>query len=424
MLTAPIPADEPSRLADVLALRILDTPPEQRFDRITRIASLALNVPIAYVAVLDADRQWFKSRIGLPAAQTARDISFCGHTILRDEPLIIADTLKDNRFADNPQVTGPPYIRSYAGCPVKGPAGHNVATLCAADTSPRSFTESQVELLRELAAMVERELGMVDLIESQRELLITKEALVQSRQQLAEETAEAAAYVRSLLPEPLDGPLATDWVYLSSSQLGGDAFGYHWLNDHKIAVYLLDVTGHGAGAALLSISIMNVLRAGSLPKARCDDPPSILTALNRAFPMHRHHDKFFTIWYGVYDTRTRQLTYTGGGHPAALIVRPRENGQARLQRLPSQGLVVGILPDADYPCDTVRLDRGDRLYLFSDGVFEVFNGSGDMLGYDRFIELVDAGRQSVRDTLEAVRRWQGHERFADDFSLLELRVGE
>src|SRR5690606_13692209 len=126
MIAPVLPDHETGRLADLHALRILDTPSERRFDRVVKLARHILDTPIAYIALIDSDRQWFKSSVGLCSMmeQTPRDESFCGHTILQDDPLIVPDALLDDRFHDNPMVTGEPYVRFYAGYPLKGEGGH------------------------------------------------------------------------------------------------------------------------------------------------------------------------------------------------------------------------------------------------------------------------------------------------------------
>jgi GAF domain-containing protein len=153
-----VPADEGERLGELRSLGLLDTPPDPRFDRITRIASRLFDVPAALVTLVDADRQWFKSACGVSASQTGRDVSFCGHAILQDEPFIVEDTLFDPRFFDNPLVLGPPHVRFYAGQPLRGPAGHKVGTLCIVSNQARSMLDDDVQMLKDLAGWVEDEI--------------------------------------------------------------------------------------------------------------------------------------------------------------------------------------------------------------------------------------------------------------------------
>ncbi len=158
MLKPPLPLNETARLMSLHTLRILDTPNEERFDRITRMAQRAFGVEICLISLLDSNRQWFKSRQGLEVCETDREISFCGHAILEDEVFVVTDAISDERFADNPLVTDEPRIRFYAGCPVHGPEGHRVGTLCLIDSRPREFSAEDVAMLRDLAAMVDDEL--------------------------------------------------------------------------------------------------------------------------------------------------------------------------------------------------------------------------------------------------------------------------
>ncbi|NNC65016.1 MAG: GAF domain-containing protein, partial [Gammaproteobacteria bacterium] len=133
MLKAPTPIGETVRLCSLQNLKVLDTLPEERFDRITRLVARVFDVPIALVSLVDVDRQWFKSRHGLDADETPREISFCGHAILEEKTFVVHDAAKDERFVDNPLVTGGPKIRFYAGHPVHSPQGTRIGTLCLID---------------------------------------------------------------------------------------------------------------------------------------------------------------------------------------------------------------------------------------------------------------------------------------------------
>ena len=152
MTDAPIPPDEAARLASLRRLQLLDTPPEDRFDRLTRMAKRLFGVPIALVSLVDEDRQWFKSRLGMNEHETPRDVAFCAHAILDDEIMVVSNASSDPRFADNPLVTGDLNIRFYAGHPVKSPDGANVGTLCIMDHQPRELSHEDRRLLDDLAA--------------------------------------------------------------------------------------------------------------------------------------------------------------------------------------------------------------------------------------------------------------------------------
>ncbi len=157
------PIDENARLNVLRALDILDTPAEERFDRLTRITNELFGVPIALVSLVDENRQWFKSSVGLEARETPREISFCGHAILGDDVFVVNDTMTDQRFIDNPLVLEDPNIRFYAGCPLTTTGGSKLGTLCVIDRKPRGFSVHERKVLQDLAALVEREIELTQL---------------------------------------------------------------------------------------------------------------------------------------------------------------------------------------------------------------------------------------------------------------------
>ena len=158
MIPPKVPDNETQRLRTLQSMRILDTPSEESFDQITRMAKRLFNVPIALVSLVDENRQWFKSRQGLDTSETPRDVSFCGHAILDDRILHVEDAKHDERFHDNPLVCNAPDVRFYAGYPLKAPNGHRVGTLCLIDNVPRAMTDADHELLSDLGQLVEQQL--------------------------------------------------------------------------------------------------------------------------------------------------------------------------------------------------------------------------------------------------------------------------
>ena len=245
-------------------------------------------------------------------------------------------------------------------------------------------------------------------------------ALDESQKVLAAELSEAADYVRSLLPEPFEGALSVCWDFESCSSVGGDSFGYFWIDDDHFAIYLLDVCGHGVGAALLSVSVINTIKGQTLRDVDFREPDSVLARLNEVFEMERHNDMYFTIWYGVYDRRTANLCYATGGHPPALLYTA---GNSEPQQLVTPSMPVGTMPGIPYKAKVVQIEDGSRLYVFSDGVYEV-QINNDEMTLDEFIPLLSSpitdprGLQSIR---EAVAKLQGSDQFEDDFSLIEIQ---
>ena len=166
--------DEFSRLKGLEDLGILDTLPEERFDRITNLARLIFDVPIALVSLVDRDRQWFKSCYGLNVDSTARDVSFCGHAINEPAPLVVEDATQDKRFSDNPLVLDDPCIRFYAGYPIQTSGGHKIGTLCVIDTQARVFNDGDRTKLAALAQMVESEILITEQMRGQQKIEVAK----------------------------------------------------------------------------------------------------------------------------------------------------------------------------------------------------------------------------------------------------------
>ncbi len=248
--------------------------------------------------------------------------------------------------------------------------------------------------------------------------------LAETQQRLAEEVAEAAKYLRSLLPKPLkQGPIRVDWRFLPSTGLGGDSFGYHWVDHDHFAVYLLDVSGHGVGSSLLSVTVLDVLRSEALPNTDFRDPSQVLSGLNTAFASELHDDKFFTIWYGVLCQSRRQLAYAGGGHPPALLFNGTSINESNLLRLESQGTLIGITPSAQFETLTLNLSPNAKIFLFSDGVFEIEQKCGKIWELDDFVKFICSLPQDtpVMDALlSRILALQGSDQLADDFSIMEI----
>jgi diguanylate cyclase (GGDEF)-like protein len=162
-MSGPLPENEQKRLELLRNLGILDTPAEERFDRITRFANLLLGTPISLISLIDSDRQWFKSAQGLEAKETSRNDAFCAHAIIEQKTFFVEDATKDDRFRNNPLVTGDPHIRMYAGHPIELENGLRIGTLCVIDKKPRALAPSELEILSHLAAWVKAEIANIEL---------------------------------------------------------------------------------------------------------------------------------------------------------------------------------------------------------------------------------------------------------------------
>jgi serine phosphatase RsbU (regulator of sigma subunit) len=239
-------------------------------------------------------------------------------------------------------------------------------------------------------------------------------------QELDRDLVRASSYVLSLLPQPLtSGAVRAEWRFLPSTQLGGDAFGYDWLDARTFVLYLIDVSGHGVGAAMHSVTVMNLLRQRALPGVDFKDPASVLASLNNRFPMDGHGGMFFTIWYGVYDAETRALRYgSAGHHPAYIISADRATTVAA--GMPA--LMIGAMPDLPFDAAQATVAPGSRLYLFSDGVFEIVTADERRWALDDFLPLLSAPESPSMAEPErlfsAVTRVKGSDSFEDDFSIV------
>ncbi len=250
------------------------------------------------------------------------------------------------------------------------------------------------------------------------------EALLASQAALNSELQQAANYVRALLPPPLSGEVRTDWEFIPSTALGGDSFGYHWLDEDHFAMYLLDVCGHGIGAALLSISVINTLRSESLGQVDFRNPAHVLAELNQVFRMEQHNDMFFTIWYGVYQKSRGEIRYASGGHPPPIALAGDSPEMAEVVKLSGGGFIIGAIPDKEYTVSTFSLAPFTRLFVFSDGIYEIDGCGNSVCMVDDFVKVVtdlSKGHQAhVREIIKAMKERQKSDVFDDDVSLLEI----
>jgi hypothetical protein len=240
-------------------------------------------------------------------------------------------------------------------------------------------------------------------------------------ERMRDDFAAGVKYVLGCIPPPMDGPVSVDWRYVPSSDLGGDSIGYHWIDDDHLALYLIDVMGHGLDATLLSVTITNILRSGSLMGPDMRRPDQVLANLNEAFPSARHGNKFFTAWYGVYQRSTGLLTWSGGGHHPSILLAP---GARDPILLPSSGMIIGFLSGQEYPAESCEVAAGARLLIFSDGVFEIRRDAEPVWDMDACIEYLarrdSRGGAIMDELLTHVRTLHGSHELPDDFSILEV----
>ncbi len=284
------------------------------------------------------------------------------------------------------------------------------------DAGADDFISKPIEL-NELQARVRAGLRLHQL---SRDLKIAK-------QDLEAELAEAAEYVQSLLPDPMVEPVSIESKFIPSRQLGGDCFDYNWLDSDYLAIYLLDVAGHGLRAALPSVAVLNLLRSRAIPNIDYYKPSDVLRSLNTTFQMSYQNDKYFTIWYGVYNRITRTLVYASAGHPPAVLISQSPTSKAKVQQLRTPGMPVGMFPDARYIDNSCEVEDFSTLYIFSDGVYEINQPDGNIWGLDPFVDLLAAYNGGTADQLELVlnytQKLNAKAVFDDDWSLLKINFG-
>ncbi|WP_017314667.1 PP2C family protein-serine/threonine phosphatase [Mastigocladopsis repens] len=294
------------------------------------------------------------------------------------------------------------------------------------DAGADEFISKPIEM-NELKARVRAGLRIYRLnqdLQNQKQALEVLNQDLQTQKQILEaELVEAADYVRSLLPSPLVGAVSTEALFLPSVQLGGDCFDYYWIDDENLAIYLLDVSGHGVGSALLSVSILNVLRSQSLPKTDFCQPSEVLRALNQAFQMSNHSDKYFTIWYGVYNHSKRQLVYANAGHPPAVLLSSTSATNIQVIQLDSLDLPIGFLPDVDFDQSAIEIEGNSTLYIFSDGAYEISQSDDNIWGLNAFIDVLLSTKTNtyqLKQVLTEIMSINAKASLDDDLSLLKV----
>ncbi|NET08486.1 MAG: SpoIIE family protein phosphatase [Symploca sp. SIO2B6] len=234
---------------------------------------------------------------------------------------------------------------------------------------------------------------------------------------------QAAEYVRSLLPAPLTGALTIEQQFVPSLQLGGDIFDYYWLDANNLVVYLLDVAGHGVRSALLSVSVLNLLRTQSLYNTDFYQPWTVLAELNRVFQINDNGNDYFTIWYGVYNQLNRKLVYACAGHPPGILLSAHPDA-APIIELSTANLPIGILSDSEFDDDSCEIQPGSTLYIFSDGAYEIphpIDKNWELKTFVKFLaDYQNSGNGNLEEVLDYIQSMNNNKALDDDFSLLKV----
>jgi Stage II sporulation protein E (SpoIIE)/GAF domain len=352
---------EDARLQALEDLGISATRSEERFDRITRLAQRLFGVERVAVTLVDRDTQWFKSERGFDGAQSVpRSGTFCTTTMARPGTTVSEDTRHDVRFACNPYVVGEPHIRFYAGYPLRTSSGHAVGTLCLFDGQPRTFSDTERALLRELGEWVETELNR------------------------SAEMAQAAAVQRALLPR--GGALTVPGYEIAGTCLparavGGDVLDWFRTVDDDIVVALGDVMGKGIAAALIATSVRAAVRTA----ARGQAPAAAIGEAARTLDEDlQQTSTLVTLCLGRLTPATGRLRWVDAGHGLMALVK----ADGTVHRARDGGLPLGTLPDGEWPERELVMEPGDMVLAFSDGLLDRF---------DTVDAAFDAVARGVRD---------------------------
>lgn len=380
--------DEQARQAALDGMGILDTPPDERVDRVVRLAQAIFDVPMVHVSLIDHERQWVKSHVGLGVTEFPRKDSFCDHTVRQDRAIIVGDTRESEVFAQNPYVLGDPHLRFYAGHPLRAQGGEPVGTLCLLDTQPRDFTESQKALLRELALWVQIQLDR------------------------AQEIDHAATIQRSIMcperhPSVPGYTIATAAV--AQEQLSGDFYSLT-MHEGILRLSLADAMGHGIGAALVAAGVRASLATApgrSLSQAIAEADRLVEKDVGDT-------GMFVTAVHAAITPDTGRVELVDAGHGLAFIVC----GDGAWTPLRSIGLPLGMgggTVEEREPV-VVHLEPGDSFVCSSDGLLDVLDPADPYGQVERAIRRFGP-TQAVR---EAVRLAQ-HDNATDDITVMIIR---
>ncbi len=451
MQEATEPANEEERVGALHAYDILDTLPEKAYDDIVFIASSICGTPIALVSLVDTDRQWFKARLGIDTAQTPRNIAFCSHAILEpDKLLIVDDTSRDSRFADNPLVLQQPKIRFYAGAPLITSEGHALGTLCVIDTKPRHLSDRQQEMLRGLSRLVVAQLELhrtvaelehrnTQLRSSRNELAALCRMLKGQRDIIERDLYRAEDIQRSLLPHqaPDFENCYLQTLYRPGHTIGGDLYDVISINNRKLVLVVADAAGHGVSAAMLSVLFKHHLNLYHQQDSDPDQPAAILSKINSSLIAERPAPGvFITAVYCLVDVDRQSLTIASAGHVPMICVR----SDGTFFTTEHTGPALGLEAAAQYDEVELQLSKNDRVLIYTDGLLELGEGAPptakeiveklNAIGHDeealeKLLTRVTAGREkSDRDdvTLVLLNFSPGDNRFNETGESVRLTV--
>jgi hypothetical protein len=377
--------DDEKRQRAIEALGVLDTPPDERVDRVARLAQEMFGVPMVSVTLMDRDRQFRMAQIGLGGREAPRAGSFCDLTIRQEGTLVVEDASTDDTFAENPFVVGDPHLRFYAGHPLKAPGGEQVGTLCIVDTEPRKLDARGRALLRELAQWVQSELTDADELDY---------ASVVQRAMLPVSTPVVPGYTLAATATP-------------AGHLLGDVYDWQYIDD-RLRVSVADVMGKGAGPAIIASAVRASLRtAPERPLAQA------VSEVDRMLEDDIGGSNIFvTAVAADIDTATGRIAFVDAGHSLAFILRHEGSWEPLL----STGLPLGMGFDETRTASPAQLERGDTFMICSDGLLDILDED------DPFAHVSDTLRDfGPEGAVREAARLAGERNAPDDVTVLVVR---
>ena len=367
---------------------LLDAPSESRFERIVRLACRIFEVPTALVTLVAQDRQFHVAEQGFGSREIPLSQSFCRFVVDDDQPMEVSDARLDERFRANPLVTGDKHVRFYAGRPLHSPGGVPVGALCILDTAPRTLTADQRDLLAELTALVQDELGRSEEFDRGRDV---------QRQLLPKSTPDLPGY------EVAGGAVPV-------GLMSGDFFDWFPVDD-TLQIVVADVMGKGAGAAIIGAGVRAVMR-GTSQYNRLDEAVRRL-AVSMDSDL-AETGSFATLFAARLDPVRHELTYVDAGHGLAGTVTAA--GEARL--FDCEGLPIGTVSQGDWQAVTHRLEPGETFICLSDGLLDLFDTLDAAVAAIRLTVLESSHAQEVVD--RAMGYAKGHDA-SDDVTIVAIR---
>lgn len=365
---------EKERLEALRNFEILDSDPEQEYDDLTLLASFITKSPVAMISFVDANRQWFKSKIGLDFNETPRDEAFCAHAILETDIFEVEDASKDERFYDNPFVTER-NLKFYAGAQLITDEGLPIGTLCVMDNKPRKLSLDERKALNALGRQILAHLK-----------------LRLKNEEVSKELQIAKTIQKSMLPDIFKPNSSNPKIKISASmncakEVGGDFYDYFYTDDEHLVVVLGDVSGKGVPAALYMAMTRILIQAAAQnagPSADC------ISKVNNLLTKESVPNMFVTLFYAVLNINTGELEFINCGHNQPIIIR--NDGEVFFMNQESQ-LILGVMERYTFSSQKLKLNEGDSIIIYTDGVTEAFDKNGNEFSDTRLLSIVKKNKK-------------------------------